>query len=146
MTAGNGASAAPAAAPAGAAGNNLSLLGIPIGFTDVDARDGQVAPTAARRTGSRALGAVGPLHPLRHTGSLIPYGGPLFSAYTGDAVTVARTWLKGNASLFRMTPAEVDALPVLDDQGPAGGAGHAVLFRQQYGGLPAAQDGLVDVR
>ncbi|HST49840.1 M36 family metallopeptidase [Jatrophihabitans sp.] len=145
MTSGSGASAAPAAAPTAAAGSSLSLLGIPIGFSDLDARVGQVAPTAAQQDRVSALGAVARFTRYGTVGSLISYGGYLGTGYSGDAVAVARAWLKDNASLFRMTPAEVDALPLLNDQRTAGGAGHAVLFRQQYGSLPAAQDGLIDV-
>src|SRR3954467_2454051 len=132
MTSGSGASAAPST-PASAAGTNLSLLGVPIGFSDLDSRVGQVPPTAAQQDLIAQLGAVARFTRYGTVGSIIRYSGYLGTGYSGDAVAVARAWLKANAALFRMTPAEVDALPLLNDQHAAGGAGHAVLFRQQYG-------------
>ncbi|HEX8304208.1 MAG TPA: M36 family metallopeptidase [Jatrophihabitans sp.] len=145
MTSGVGAFAAPSTASPGGAGGNLSLLDVPIGFSDIDARVGQIEPTAAQQDRIAQLGADARFTRYGTVGSMIKYGSYLGTGYTGDAVAVARAWLKSNAELFRMTPAEVDALPLLNDQRMAGGAGHAVLFRQQYGSLPAAQDGLIDV-
>ncbi|MDQ1743046.1 MAG: extracellular elastinolytic metalloproteinase [Pseudonocardiales bacterium] len=142
LTSGPGAFAAP---PAPAAGANLSLLDAPIGFGDLDARTGQLAPTVAQQDRVGQLGAVARFTRFGTVGSLIRYGSYLGAGYPGDAVAVARAWLKANSVLFRMTPAEIDALHVLNDQRLAGGAGHAVLFRQQYGSLPAGQDGLIDV-
>jgi hypothetical protein len=144
MTGGAGAFAAPALAPT-AGGTDLSVLDVPVGFSDLDARTGSIAPTTAQRDRLAQLGAVGRFTWYGTVSSLIRYNGYLGTGYPGDAVAVARAWLKSNAVLFRMTPADVDSLHLLNDQRTAGGAGHAVLFRQQYGSLPAAQDGLIDV-
>jgi hypothetical protein len=146
MVSSGGANAAPSAAPA-AAGNssNLSLLGIPIGFSDVDARLGSVAPSAAQLGQVSNLGAIARWNRFGTVQSMVKYNGYLGTGYSGDAVAVARAWLSDNAALFRLTPADVDKLELLNDQKAAGGQGHAVLFRQRYGALPAAQDGLIDV-
>ena len=109
ITNGTGAFAAPST-PASAAGANLSLLDVPIGFSDLDARVGQVAPTAAQQDQVAQLGAVARFTRFGTVGSLIKYGDYLGTGYSGDAVAVARAWLKDNAALFRMTPAEVDSL------------------------------------
>ncbi|WP_375478354.1 M36 family metallopeptidase [uncultured Jatrophihabitans sp.] len=143
LAGGGAAGAAPVSPSAG--GGNLSLLGAPIGFSDLDARVGSVAPTAAQRSAVTALGAAARWNRFGTPESLIKYGGYLSAARSGDAVSVARAWLSSNAALFRLTAANVAALPLLKDQKTAGGAGHAVLFRQKYGSLPAAQDGLIDV-
>ncbi|HEX8095669.1 M36 family metallopeptidase [Jatrophihabitans sp.] len=144
MTGGVGAFAAPSTVAA-LGSTNLSLLDVPIGFSDFDARVGTVAPTAAQQDRLAELDAAARFNRYGTVGSMITYGGYLGTGYTGDAVAVARAWLKSNAVLFRLSSAEVDSLPLLNDQRTADGAGHAVLFRQQYGSLPAAQDGLIDV-
>jgi hypothetical protein len=142
-----GANAAPLASPAasGGASSNLSLLGVPIGFSDVDARVGAIAPTAEQLSQVSALGAQARWNRFGTVQSLIKYDSYLGAGYTGDAVAVARAWLKDNAELFRMTSSDVDKLELLNDQKTAAGAGHAVLFRQRYGALPAGQDGLITV-
>ncbi|MDQ1721890.1 MAG: extracellular elastinolytic metalloproteinase [Pseudonocardiales bacterium] len=147
MVGGPGAIAAPSAAPALQAGasSNLSLLGVPIGFSDADARLGSIAPTATQLSRVSTLGAEARWNRYGTVQSMIKYGSYLGTGYTGDAVAVARAWLMSNAILFRMTSADVDKLELLNDQRTAGGVGHAVLFRQRYGSLPAAQDGLIDV-
>lgn len=146
MVGSGGATAAPSAGPAAApATGNLSLLGIPIGFSDVDARVGSIAPTAAQLSQVSALGAEARWNRFGTVQSMIKHGGYLGTGYTGDAVAVARAWLKSNAGLFRLTSADIDALELLNDQRTAGNAGHAVLFRQRYGALPAGQDGLITV-
>ncbi|MEO6502216.1 MAG: M36 family metallopeptidase [Jatrophihabitantaceae bacterium] len=146
MVGAGGATAAPSAASAApGTTSNLSLLGVPIGFSDVDARLGSVAPTAAQLSQVSGLGATARWNRFGTVQSMIKYGSYLGSGHTGDAVAVARAWLKDNAALFRLTAADIDQLDVLNDQRTAGNAGHAVLFRQRYGALPAAQDGLIDV-
>lgn len=146
MVSAGGANAAPSAAPAATeASNNLSLLGIPIGFSDVDARVGSVAPTAAQLSQVSSLGATARWNRFGTVQSMIKYGSYLGAGYSGDAVAVARAWLKSNATLFRLAPADIDQLELLNDQKTAGGQSHVVLFRQRYGALPAAQDGLINV-
>ena len=145
MVDGVGAFAAPSATFSGASSTNLSMLGVPIGFSDVDARVGSVAPTAAQLSQVSNLGATASWNRFGTVHSMIKHGSYLGTGYSGDAVAVARAWLKSNAVLFRMTSADVDKLELLNDQRTAGGAGHAVLFRERYGSLPAAQDGLITV-
>ena len=145
MVGADGATAAPSTVGAATNSTNLSLLGVPIGFTDLDARVGSVAPTATQLSRVSTLGATARWNRFGTVQSMIKYGSFLGTGYTGDAVAVARAWLKANAVLFRMTAADVDKLELLNDQRTAGGSGHAVLFRERYGNLPAAQDGLITV-
>jgi extracellular elastinolytic metalloproteinase len=140
-----GSGTATAAPTAGSVSKNLSLLGVPIGFSDVDARVGSVSPTSTQLKKVTALGATARWNRYGTPESMIKYGSYLGTGYSGTAVTVAKSWLKTNASVFRMAAADVDKLTLVNDQVMQGGKGHAVLFRQKYGSLPAAQDGLIDV-
>jgi hypothetical protein len=60
-------------------------------------------------------------------------------------VDAARSFLRANAALFRQTESSVDALELVSDSPLAFGGGHAVIFRQRFGDLPATEDGLVTV-
>ena len=60
-------------------------------------------------------------------------------------MSVARSWLRNHAGLFRLTAAGIDGLELVNDSPLRGSAGHAVILRQRFGGLPAAMDGLVTV-
>ena len=77
--------------------------------------------------------------------SLIRYGDFLATGLSSNAVTAARSFLSANVVLFRLSTAEVAALELVADSEMAGGAGHAVMFRQRFGSLPATKDGLIIV-
>jgi extracellular elastinolytic metalloproteinase len=73
--------------------------------------------------------------------SLVRHGGALAGAPAGDPATAARGWLQANRELFRLSSQGVANLELLHRARI--GKGHAVTFRQRFGGLPAAHDGLV---
>jgi len=86
---------------------------------DLDARAGSVAPTAAQQQ--------------------------IVSGLSSDPVAAAKTFITNNEALFRLSDQGVANLQLLNDSPMVGSDGHAVLFRQTFGGLPATQDGLITV-
>ena len=144
------------AEPGGSLGATASQQGAPItdtgaqpftqqatGLPDVDTR-GQVAPLASQR---RAVPAGASVRWNRYgtPASVSRLVGDLAGASGGSPVTAARGWLRTHRALFGLSSSQVDALAVVNDTQLTGSRGHAVLLRQQYGGLPAAIDGLVTV-
>lgn len=124
-------------APASALGAG-ELLG------DLDAREGRVAPTDAQRAIVAGMGAEVTWNSFGTPHSLIRHGGFLAEGVTGDgAVAAARSWLEENKELFRL--ASADGLALYNDAPLRGSDGHAVNFRQEFGGLPAAEGGLLTV-
>ncbi len=77
--------------------------------------------------------------------SLIKYGGYFATGLGSDPVAAAKTFITSNKALFRLSDAGVANLELLNDSPMTGSDGHAVLFRQTFGGLPATQDGLITV-
>lgn len=110
---------------------------------DLDARGPTVAPTASQRAAVEAIGASVRWNRFGTPASLIRHGGHLASGLSSDAVSAARTYLLRNRALFRLSAGAVNGLETLFDARL--GAGHAVLFRQRFGGLAAGRDGLVTV-
>ncbi|MBA2568421.1 MAG: M36 family metallopeptidase, partial [Actinobacteria bacterium] len=114
-------------------------------LSDLDVRAGSVAPTAAQRDAAEALGGV----TLRWNRfgtpqSLVRHGGYLARNVQGaNAVAAGRAWLAANKALFGLD--STAGLELHADSPLAGGAGHAVHFRQTFGGLRAAPEGLVTV-
>ncbi|HWT01229.1 MAG TPA: M36 family metallopeptidase [Pyrinomonadaceae bacterium] len=133
-----------ALAPAGALGqalvhdNQAALL-------DLDKRTGAIAPTAAQLSAASALGATARWNRFGTVHSMIKYDGYLASGLSGDAVQVARSFISQHRDLFRLSDAGLANLELLNDQKMAGYPGHSVLFRQKFGDLPAAEDGLIAV-
>ena len=116
------------------------------GLEDVDARPGTLKPTSAQVGRVGQLGAVARWNRFGTPQSLIKQGGYLGTGYsTTDAVGAARTWLKQNAALFRLDAAGVSALELVNDSKLVQSNGHVVLFRQRFGELQAAVDGMVTV-
>jgi uncharacterized repeat protein (TIGR01451 family) len=115
------------------------------GRSDFDRRAGNVGPTASQLQAVRGMDATARWNSFGTPQSLINHGGYLATGLSADAVTAARSWLRQNRGLFRLSQAEVDGLELVSDQRMAQSAGHAVLFRQRFGGLPAAVDGMVVV-
>ena len=129
---------------------------------DVDRRTGVVAPSQAALDLAADLGATAPRwNEFGTPHVLFNQLGALTGPRGGAAADVARAFLRENAALFRLDAASVDALTLLNDAAlydspdltrvrdglPPGNAdvAHAVLFRQDFGDLPSALDGLVTV-
>ena len=128
---------------------------------DIDARQGRIAPTAAQQATAERLGALSVTwNPYGTPHVMVNHEGYLSAPREGSAVDVARAFVRDNAALFRLSAAEVDALEVVRDSPmyeapdlrrvyqegkPAlnNDVPSSVLFRQRFGGLPAAVDGLL---
>jgi extracellular elastinolytic metalloproteinase len=106
---------------------------------DLDNRDGQVSPPAARRG---AGGATVRWNELG-TPAVVTGEAPLAEGLGDEPEQAARAYLKANESLFGLPAAAIDGLEKVAVN-PIG-AGHAVLLRQRFGDLPAGHDGLVAV-
>lgn len=125
-----------------AAGNIPEIHEEPM--ADLDARTVDVAPSEAQQQAVRALGAKAtwtdfgaPATLINHDGFLGPN---LAGARPADA---ARTWLEANKSLFKLST--LDSLKLEKATRLAGAGAYAVLYRQQFGGLEATEDGYVTV-
>ena len=108
---------------------------------DVDRRGGRVQPTARQRSLVTGRQADARWNAFGTPRSLTRRGGALASGLPRDAAGAARAWLQDNRELFRLSQREVASLELLHQARI--GKGHAVTFRQRFGGLPAAHDGLV---
>ncbi|GAA2157297.1 hypothetical protein GCM10009845_00690 [Pedococcus bigeumensis] len=110
-----------------------------------------VAPTTAARAAASALLAkagngtratwderFGTLRSVRTDGYLT-------AATAGSAVTVARTWLRGNAAAFGLSTAQVDSLAVVRDHTLPTTGTHVVDFVQTTDGVAAARGGRLNV-
>ncbi len=110
--------------------------------SDFDARTGTVAPTAAQLSAVEALGAEARWNRFGTPSSLIDHDGLLATGLAApSAEAAARSWLASNSAIFGNTA----GLALLNDAKLAESNGHAVTFRQEFGGVPATQDGLVTV-
>ncbi|HVF20977.1 MAG TPA: M36 family metallopeptidase [Mycobacteriales bacterium] len=131
---------------------------------DVDRRLGQIAPTAEQRAIATKLGATRAVwSPYGSPKVLINHGGFLTGPRKGTATEAARAFVRDNAALFgltadRTTPEHLELLgdnPFYDStdqrrqlagQKPLNkDVAHAVLFRQRFEGVSAAQDGLLNL-
>jgi extracellular elastinolytic metalloproteinase len=132
---------------------------------DADERPGRIAPTAGQRAIVEGMGATARWNALGTPQVLVRHGGYLATGLDPDptrAADTARAWLRANAELFRLSPAAVDELVLLQDSplydspdlswhkdgrsGPDNpDVAHAVRFRQHFDGIPAGQDGMVVV-
>ncbi|HVE97925.1 MAG TPA: M36 family metallopeptidase [Mycobacteriales bacterium] len=131
---------------------------------DADRRVGKVLPTAEQERLVREMGATRAVwSPFGSPKVLINHGGYLSEPRAGKAVDVARAWVRDNAALFRLTPERTtpehlelighnpfydstDLRRQLQGQKPLNkDVASAVLFRQVYGGVNAAQDGLLNL-
>src|SRR5436190_9676913 len=114
-------------------------------LADLDARAGSVAPTAAQQQVVSNLGAHATWNQFGTPKSLITYGGYLATGLSSNPVTAAKTFITNNAALFRLSSQGVANLQLLNNSPMVGSDGHAVLFRQTFGGQAATQDGLITV-
>ncbi|MGH3030505.1 MAG: M36 family metallopeptidase [Gaiellaceae bacterium] len=123
---------------------SASALGATEVVGDIDAREGNIEATDAQRSAVAGMGAEVTWNSFGTPHSLSKRGGFLATGVSGDsAVAAARAWLEANKELFRLASAE--ALAVYNDAPLMGSDGHAVSFRQEFGGLPAAEGGLLTV-
>jgi extracellular elastinolytic metalloproteinase len=116
-----------------------------VGLPNLDKRVGSIAPTAAQLSAATSLGATTRWNRFGTVHSMIKYDGSLASGLQGDAVQVARAFISQHRDLFRLSDVGLANLELLNDQKMAGYPGHSVLFRQKFGDLPAAHDGLIAV-
>jgi extracellular elastinolytic metalloproteinase len=108
---------------------------------NLDHRRGRVQPTATQRSLVVGKQADARWNAFGTPRSLVRQGGALAGAPAGNAAAAARGWLQANRELFRLSQQGVAGLELLHQARI--GKGHAVTFRQRFGGLPAAHDGLV---
>jgi extracellular elastinolytic metalloproteinase len=113
------------------------------GYADIDRREGRDRPTAAQKAAVADLGAVVRWNDFGTPRSLIDPSDSLAVRLPADPVAAARSWLRDNRKLFRLSSDGVGDLELLGTN-PIG-SGHAVLLRQRFEGLAAGQDGLVTV-
>ncbi len=121
------------------------ILSVHNPLDDFDSRTDLLSPTSAQLTAVDQMDARATWNRFGTPQSLIGLSGDLASGYSLDPATAARDWLRDEADLFRTTPAGVDALELLNVSPIAGPETAAVLFRQSFGGLPAASGGLITV-
>ncbi len=111
---------------------------------EFDSRTARVAPTAAQLAAANSLGASVTWNRFGTPASLTKHGGFLTSGVQGtSAAAAARSWLGANSGLFGLGSAA--DLGLVADNPLRGSKGHAVNFRQVFGGLQTAEGGLVTV-
>jgi extracellular elastinolytic metalloproteinase len=136
----------PAAAPGADSAQPLGSLGDPVaGLGDLDAR-GTALPTAVQRAAVARLGAVDVRwNQFGTPSSILPADGVLARATAGDPVIAARAWLRSNAAVFGLSPADVAGLELVSSQRLAQSEARAVLFRQRFGDLAPAMGSMITV-
>lgn len=115
------------------------------GLPDKDFRSGTIQPTLAQKNRVSQLGAAVRWNRWGTPQSLIKYGGWLASGLSGTPENAARAFIRTNRTLYRLTDADVTKLELVAANKLPGTNAYAVLFRQRYGNLDAAQDGLITV-
>jgi extracellular elastinolytic metalloproteinase len=114
------------------------------GLAPLDTRTARVAPTAAQLRAVARLGADARWNRFGTPASLLRHGGALGAPVAGaDAAAAARAWLATHKQLFRLS--SVEGLELVGQTSLTGSDGHAVVFRQAFGGVEASPDGVVTV-
>ncbi len=114
-------------------------------FPEFDGRTGVVAPSQAQLATVSALGARARWNAFGSPRSIIVDDGFLATGLTGDAESAVRSWLGANRALFQLSATDVAELELLHNVELVGSSVRALLFRQRFDGIPAAQDGLIAV-
>lgn len=127
--------------PAAALGVDSAIAGLP----DKDFRSGSIQVSAAQQSRVSQLGATARWNRFGTPQSLIKYGGWLQTGLSGAPQNAARTFIRQNRALFRLTDADVTNLELVASNRLTGSSAYAVLFRQRFGTLKAGQDGLIVV-
>jgi extracellular elastinolytic metalloproteinase len=115
------------------------------GLPDYDARTRTVQPTAGQLSLVEGMHAHATWNRFGTPESLIKYGGYLATGLSGSPADAARSWIRANHALFRLTAADVGNLDLVNDSPIVETGGHAVLFRQRFGDFVPTQDGLITV-
>jgi hypothetical protein len=113
------------------------------GLADFDSRTAFVLPSQAQLDAVGALGATARWNAFGTPASLINHEGFLGSAPGEDPAAAARGWVLANRALFRLSSEDVAALELVNVSRMPESSGRVVLFRQRFGGLSAAQDGMI---
>jgi hypothetical protein len=114
-------------------------------LADRDARTGTVLRTAEQLALVKRLGATAQWNRFGTPSSLINARGVLAANVQGaNAVARARAFVAANNELFRLSERSLDRLALAVDT-RVGKSGHTVMFRQEFGGLRAAEGGLLIV-
>jgi extracellular elastinolytic metalloproteinase len=126
----------------------LDFQGEDGGRADIDNREGEVAPPAARQRGAPSAPASAETVRFNRFGTAemvttSTTGGVLASGLSTDAVEAARQWIAMRPDLYGLTAEDAAGLEVLRNS-PLG-LGRSVLLRQKWGDLPAGIDGLIGV-
>lgn len=120
-------------------------LSIHRGLLDLDRRTGSVAPTTAQLDEASTLNAEVIWNRFGTPQSLINHDGYLGTGYATDPIQAARSWVNDHRTLLRLSQQDVGDLDLVNDSRMVGSSGHAVLFRQTFGGLTALVDGMITV-
>jgi len=115
------------------------------GLADVDNRAAAVGPSLVQKQAAQRLDASVRWNRYGTPSSIAPIKGVLGARTDASAVKTARGWLLSNRALLGLTEAQVQGLDLVSDQRMARSEGHAVLFRQSFGGLVSAVDGMITV-
>ena len=121
------------------------VLDIHKALPDLDTRVGSLPPSGAALSIVAGLGARAEWNRFGTPASVVKHGGYLATGLSGSPTTAARNWIRANKALFKLSDAGVDALEMINDSMTAGNDGHAVIFRQKFGSLPAGPEGLITV-
>ncbi len=129
----------------GSASEIHDVFGAEGGLNDLDTRAGRLTPSSAAKSRVDALGARVEWNRYGTPASLIKTSGYLATGLNSNPVTAAKSFISANRALFRLSAAGLDNLEVINDSKLTGSPAHVVLFRQRFGSLPAAQDGMISV-
>ena len=130
---------------ASAPGARGSIEPLKVELPDYDSRSGTVAPTSSQLAAVSALGARAQWNIFGTPSSLVRPGGYLATGLSGDPATAARNFIRAQKELFRLSDQGVSDLELLSVNAMFASNGKAAVFRQRFGGLPAAQDGTITV-
>ncbi|SCL33635.1 Fungalysin metallopeptidase (M36) [Micromonospora rhizosphaerae] len=108
-----------------------------------DNRQGRIAPTDRQRDRAAALGARARWTTFGTPAMLTSTGRPLATGLPADPAAAARAYVAANRDLLGLTASGAAALEQLTVAPMGDGA--TVLFRQRFGDLPAAVDGVLAV-
>ncbi|HYE16108.1 MAG TPA: M36 family metallopeptidase [Pyrinomonadaceae bacterium] len=121
------------------------ILDVHSALPDIDKRGTTaVAPTAAQQAIVSGMGAKVSWNEFGTPKTLSKDGQFLATGLRGEtAVAAARAWIDANKALYRLS--SIDSLELYGDSKMPYSNGHAVHFKQTFGGLTAAQGGLITV-
>lgn len=112
---------------------------------DFDSRVGAAAPTTAQLAQVVSLGVKAEWNRFGTPQSLVKHGGFLATGLSSDPVVAARTWIRANRTLFRLSDKGAADLELLSDSPMVGSKGHAIILRQRFGNLPATHEAMITV-